>query len=328
MIDPKISIVVPAYNLESYIAECLISIQKQTYRNIEIIVVNDGSTDKTLDVIHNAIAGDSRCIVISQNNAGVSTARKNGIAKATGEYIGFVDGDDTIEPDMYEKLMYNMLQYKADISHCGHLVVYPDNTTREFYGTGKISEQDNLTGMKDLLDGTFVEPGLCNKLFNRNLFVDINYDELSSIRNNEDLLLNFYLFAKAKKSIYEDFCPYHYIQREGSASNSKINEHQLYDPLKVISIICDITKNNITLFNIAYSRKIRQLIRIITAETKHNGELRIKCKQTHSEFKKILKQILFSDFCSIQLKLMSIWVAFSPWTYNLIHKLHNKIKYN
>lgn len=326
MNEPKISVVVPAYNIEKYISDCLISIQNQTYKNIEVIVINDGSTDGTLDVIKNTIQDDDRFIIIDQKNTGVSVARKNGIEKSTGEYIGFIDGDDTIEPNMFQRLIYNALKYNADISHCGHIVVYP-NKKIPFYGTGKLTEQDNFTGLKDLLDGAFIEPGLCNKLFNRKLFKNINYDELKDIKNNEDLLLNFYLFSESQKSVHEDFCPYHYIQRAGSASNSQINEHQLFDPLKVISIIAEKVSDNRELFKIAYSRKIRQYIRIITAEIKNNPELKNKCKITHREFIKMLKQILTSDFCSIKLKIMSVWVALSPFTYMFVHKLHNKIKY-
>lgn len=328
MNNPKISVIVPAYNIEEYIKKCLISIQNQTYKNIEVIVVNDGSTDKTLDIINNTILNDNRFIVINQNNTGVSTARKNGIEKASGDYIGFVDGDDIIEPDMFEKLLFNLLKYDAEISHCGYKMIFPDGKTEYYYNTGKIIEQDNLNGVKDLLQGTFIEPGLCNKLFMRNLFTSINFEEISCIKNNEDLLLNFHLFSKAEKSVYEDFCPYQYIQRNDSASNAKLNEHQLFDPLKVISIITENVTENKELFSIAYSRKIRQYIRISTAEVKNNPALLLKCRQTHKEFKKMLKEILSSDFISTKLKIMSLWVAFSPYTYKFVHKIHNKIKYN
>lgn len=328
MNEPKISIIVPAYNIEKYIKNCLISIKNQTYKNLEIIVINDGSSDNTLDVIYNTIQNDNRFVIIDQKNTGVSIARKNGIEKATGEYIGFIDGDDTIEPDMYERLIRNAAQHNADISHCGYLIVNPDNTTTPHYGTEKRIEQDKFCGLKDLLDGNFIEPGLCNKLFHRKLFNNINYVEFENIKNNEDLLLNFYLFSDSEKSFYEDFCPYHYIQRKGSASNSELNEHQLFDPLKVISIIAENIKTNNELFSIAYSRKIRQYIKISTAEIKNNPELKNKCRLTLKEFRKMFRQILTSDFCSVKLKIMALWVMVAPSTYKIIHRLHNRIKYN
>ena len=326
MSEPKISIIVPAYNIEKYIEKCLFSIQNQTYKNIEVIVVNDGSTDGTLNVITDFIKNDDRFIVINQPNSGVATARKNGIEKASGDYIGFVDGDDTIEPHMYEILILNAEKYSADISHCGYMIVN-GNTKTPHYGTEKLTEQDNFTGMKDLLEGAFIEPGLCNKLFRCELFAYINYNVFENIKNNEDLLLNYYLFADSEKSVYNDICPYNYIQREGSASNAGVNEHMLFDPLKVISIIENEVSENRELFSIAYSRKIRQYIKISTADIKDNPGLKTKCKQTLKEFRKMIGQILSSDCCSIKLKVLAIWAAFFPYTYKLVHRLHNKIKY-
>lgn len=327
MNEPKISVIVPVYNIEKYIKNCLISIQNQTYKNIEVIVINDGSADGSLNVIYDTIQNDDRFVVINQKNTGVSLARRNGIEKATGEYIGFVDGDDTIEPYMFERLIANAMKFNADISHCGYLIVNQNNKTTPHYGTGKTAEQDNFCGVKDLLDGSFIEPGLCNKLFHRKLFGNIRYNESDNIKNNEDLLLNFYLFSNSEKSVYEDFCPYHYIQHEGSASNSELNEHQLFDPLKVISIITENVIENKELYSIAYSRKIRQYINISTAEIKNNPALKEKCRQTHIEFRKMLRQILLSDYCSVKLKIMAVWVALSPYTYKVVHRLHNKIKY-
>lgn len=328
MNTPKISVIVPAYNIEKYVKNCLVSIQEQTYKNLEVIVINDGSSDDTLDVINNTIQNDDRFIVINQKNSGVSIARRNAIEKASGKHIGFVDGDDTIEPDMFEHLIKNAVKHNADISHCGYLIVNQDNTATPHYGTGKTIEQNNFCGVKDLLDGSFIEPGLCNKLFRKELFNNINYDEFDDIKNNEDLLLNFYLFSNSKKSVYEDFCPYHYIQREGSASNSELNEHQLFDPLKVISIITENVKENKDLYSIAYSRKIRQYIKISTAVIKNNPDLKNKCRHTLNEFRKMLSGILTSDYCSVKLKIMAVWVALSPYTYKVMHRLHNKIKYN
>ena len=326
MTEPKISIIVPAYNVENYIENCLISIRNQTYKNIEVLVVNDGSSDNTLDIILDFIKTDERFIVINQINSGVAIARKNGIKNATGDYIGFVDGDDTIEPNMYETLVSNAEKYNADISHCGYMIVTGTAKTPH-YGTEKLIEQNNFTGIKDLLEGAFIEPGLCNKLFRCELFAYINYNVFENIKNNEDLLLNYYLFADSEKSVYKDFCPYNYIQREGSAANSGINEHFLFDPLKVIKIIEKEVSENKELYSIAYSRKIRQYIKISTAEIKDNPPLKAKCKQTLKEFRKMICKIIRSDCCPTKLKVLAIWAAFSPYTYKLVHRLHNKIKY-
>lgn len=323
----KISVVVPAYNIENYIKKCLVSILSQTYTNIEVIVVNDGSEDNTLDVINEIASEDERIIVINQKNAGVSAARQKGISASSGKFIGFVDGDDCIEPDMYEKLVSEMIKNNATISHCGYKKIFANRPTEYYYNTGKKITQNNCDGLKDLLTGEFIEPGLCNKLFRRELFDGIDYKKINDIKNNEDLLLNFYLFSKADKSVYYDFCPYNYVYRADSASNAHLNEHQLFDPLKVISEICDCVKGNDELFGIAYSRKIRQYIRISTANIKDNKELKQKCRYALADLRKMIKEVVSSPFVSKKLKIMAIWAALFPYTYMLVHTVHNKIKY-
>ena len=188
-----ISVIVPVYNLENYIERCLASIQSQTYSNIEIIVVDDGSIDSSWNVINRIAKEDNRIIPIHKENGGVSSARMLGLANANGEWIGFVDGDDEIEEDMYEVLINNAFEYDADISHCGYKMIFNDGRITSFYDTKVKKIQDNTTGVIDLLEGDLIEPGLWNKLYKKSLFEDIELD--TNIKINEDLLLN-YLFLK------------------------------------------------------------------------------------------------------------------------------------
>ena len=116
----KISIIVPAYNIEAPLPRCLNSLLAQEYSNLEIIVVNDGSKDDTGAVMDAYAAKDSRIKAIHKENGGVTSARLRGVAEATGEWIGFCDGDDFVEPDMYARLMKNAADHNAQISHCGY----------------------------------------------------------------------------------------------------------------------------------------------------------------------------------------------------------------
>ena len=238
MNENKISVIVPVYNIENYIEKTVESIRNQTYQNLEIILVDDGSTDNSGAVIDCIKEKDNRVKVIHQANGGVTSARVAGIKEATGEWIGFVDGDDYIEPDMYERLLENALKYNAQISHCGYQMVFPSRVDY-YYNTGRLVQQDKLTGLYDLLDGSFIEPGLCNKLYKRSLLHSLFHSGVMdlSIKINEDLLMNYYLFKQAGSAIYEDVCLYHYIKREGSASAAKLNEHHIWDPVKVKEII-------------------------------------------------------------------------------------------
>lgn len=167
--DILISIIVPVYNLQNDLERCVFSILSQSYKNLEIILINDGSTDKSWDVIQKLAMSDKRIVPISKSNGGVTSARFVGLRIAKGEYIGFVDGDDEIEPDMYEFLLRNILRYNADISHCGYQMIFDDGKVNDFYNTGKIVIQDRLKGLKDLLEGNYVEPGLWNKLFSQSI---------------------------------------------------------------------------------------------------------------------------------------------------------------
>ena len=233
--EAVISVIVPVFNLEQDLPRCLDSILAQTHRALEVILVDDGSRDGSRAVMADYARRDRRIRPFFKENGGVTSARLRGVAEATGEWVGFVDGDDEIEPDMYEQLLKNARKYGADISHCGYQMRFADDRVHYFHNSGVVREQDSPTAIRDLLDGSLVEPGLCNKLYRRELFRGLQIP--TDIRINEDLLMNYYLFKAADRAIFEDWCPYHYIIREGSASRSKLNEHRLYDPIRVKEII-------------------------------------------------------------------------------------------
>lgn len=234
-----ISVIVPVYNLENELPRCLDSILAQTYTNIEIIVVDDGSKDGSAEVLRHYAELDKRIKLIFQNNSGVTSARLRGVAEASGNWIGFIDGDDEIEPGMYERLLRNALEYGAEISHCGYQMVFADGRVNCFHNTGYFAKQDRTIALRELLSGTRIEPGLWNKLFHKNLFHSLIQDDVMplDIKINEDLLMNYYLFSEAKQTVFDDWCPYRYIVRSTSASRAKLNHYQIYDPIRVKAII-------------------------------------------------------------------------------------------
>ena len=239
---PLISIVVPAYNIKDYLGKCIDSILNQTYQRLEIIIIDDGSTDGTSEVGDKYVSQYPKKIkCIHTLNSGVSNARMKGIKESSGEWIGFVDGDDLIDPDMYERLINNAIKYDADISHCGYRTYVNENRIHYFYNTGRIIDQDNGTALKDLLEGNFIEPGLWNKIFRKELFDKIIITDCydCSIKYNEDLLMNFFLFKEASSLIYEDFCPYQYMVRESSATRKSFAIERILDPIKVKKTILE-----------------------------------------------------------------------------------------
>lgn len=321
-----ISIVIPAYNIQSYLGPTLDSILAQTYENLEIIVVNDGSKDATGDVADAYAAKDSRIRVIHKENGGVTSARLRGVAEATGNYIGFVDGDDFIEPQMYARLMENLQTHGADISHCGYQMVFPSRVDH-YYNTGKLVIQRGNQGCTDLLDGSFVEPALCNKLYRSDLFSGLSEWMDKSIRINEDLLMNFYLFRQAPKAIFEDVCPYHYVLRKGSAATAKLNEHKLCDPIRVLHILLDETAGTPQWNGIVQRRLIHQLINTATLSLGDQKQLIAPVRrEARRELRQRLWPTLTSKTFGAKPKIMALWAAIWPWSYCVAHKLYARIR--
>lgn len=321
MMNNLISIIVPAYNIAEYLPRCLDSILNQTYSNLEVIVISDGSTDNTNQIITEYAKKDSRIVPIFKNNSGVSDTRNRGLDIAKGEYIGFADGDDFIESEMYETLLRNALENNADISHCGFQMVFPSKIDY-YYNTGKKVIQDNKKGIVDLLEGSYVEPSPCVKLFKKEILNGIKMPE--EIKINEDVLFNFYAFCNSEKSVYEDKPFYHYILRKGSAATSKVNDHKLFDPIKVRKEIFDYCCNNldIEIQSLAYKKYLFALISMY--RTISNFRLKEK-KKIAKEYKKEFKSIVNKYSLSNRDKLERFMFLYFTPIHMSIYKFYDKV---
>ena len=206
---PLISVIVPVYNVEPYLRKCLDSILNQTYRNLEIIIVDDGSTDdsgKICDEYH-----DSRIQVFHTENRGLSAARNLGLDHAAGQYIGFVDSDDWIEPDMYEVLLNKALETGADVVECG-VYITSQNKTEEKKRRNSILSGADAVG--ELLQDKLAD-NAWNKLYIKQCFLTIRFPEGMIF---EDIATTYKVFAAANLVAIVDAVEYHYIRRRGSLS--------------------------------------------------------------------------------------------------------------
>lgn len=209
----KISVIVIVYNVEKYISQCLESVINQTYRDLEIIIVDDGSTDRSKEICQKYAEEDRRVRVISQENGGPSSARNTGIANATGDYVGFIDGDDFIAENMYELLLKSCIDNKSNLSVC-NIVVFTDGsspTGRNRVIKADYSTKDRKQNFRYLLN---TSQSVCNKLFRRSLFEQIKFplDTLS-----EDGYVAYDLVYKAKTVSYISLNGYFYrMQRPNS----------------------------------------------------------------------------------------------------------------
>ena len=234
---PMISVIVPVFNTQDYLEDCLRSILGQTWQRLEILVVDDGSSDRSGEIADRLEKQYPEKIrVFHKENTGVFDTRLYGAGKAGGDWIAFADSDDILEPDMYERLVGNAVKYRADISHCGYqTIVNNGERIHYFYNTGRLCLQDTRQGIDDLMSGEFVEPSVCSKLYRADLFRGVYGSDLldKTIRYTEDLLLNYILFKGSKLSVYEDFCPYHYMVRPRTASRSGMSPQRILDPVRV-----------------------------------------------------------------------------------------------
>ena len=215
-----VSIIVPLYNIEVYCTPCLDSLRNQSYRDIEIILVNDGSTDGTSTICHNYEKLDSRFRVIDKINGGVSAARNTGLEAARGEYIMFADGDDVVSPDYVEHLLSKM---KKDVvlAACAFERITEYNATA-FKPETAATEKTAAESLELLLKGRF-PVSVCGAIFDAKRAKECSFPV--GIRNNEDkyFIFRYLLNNPAGKVIRSDAVLYDYAVRENSATTSEYN---------------------------------------------------------------------------------------------------------
>lgn len=235
----KISIIIPVYNVEQYLEKCVKSVINQTYNNLEIILVNDGSTDRSGLLCDNLGKKDSRIKVIHKKNGGLSDARNVGIDNASGGLIGFIDSDDYIDTDMYEILYKNLIKYNADMSMCGHYDIYnkaiPAQAPKVHEGvlTKKLAA-------KMVLEAKVMSVTAVNKLYKKDLFYNLRYD---IGRIAEDAFIILKLINKCERISYTNQKKYYYVHREGSITTSKFS-YKYLDVIDAYNQNYNIVKDN------------------------------------------------------------------------------------
>ncbi|WP_197246706.1 glycosyltransferase family 2 protein [Cytobacillus firmus] len=223
---PKISVIVPVYNTGILVKECLESLFNQTYNDFEIIIVNDGSTDESEDVILHCVKGMGNCKYIYQENQGLSSARNTGLDSSNGDFIAFIDSDDWVERDFLEIMISEIEEYNADICMCGYYRKLGDkilSKTIPRVHCSYITDEDDLI---NFYYKTFIEEkyGIicCNKLYRKSL---ISEHSLRFEKNNEiyaeDLLFNTRFLLSAERIVETSTLLYNYRIREGSITQAK-----------------------------------------------------------------------------------------------------------
>lgn len=241
-----ISIIIPIYNSEKTIKRCLESIINQTYRNIEIILIDDGSEDDSYKICKEYQQNDNRIVLKSQKNSGVSKARNTGLDIAKGRYIGFVDSDDFIDKNMYELLVKEMEEKGCKLSICNYYFENLQGHTLKSYNSQSIIFSSRELLMK-MYNNLSINGFICNKLYDRSLIyynnTHLNLNE--EIGMLEDNLFNYNIFDKNEEFTCSFISEklYHYIQNTNSTCNIKYNDKNLQQFIVRDKQICILRKN-------------------------------------------------------------------------------------
>lgn len=228
--EDLISVIVPVYNTEQYLERCVNSIVDQTYRNLEIILVDDGSTDRSPRMCDEYAQKDGRIKVVHKVNGGLSDARNAGLQAATGTYIGYVDSDDWIEPQMYQRMYEACIEHQAQVAVCRYAKIYRDHVDRE--GNGQVTVFDREGILKAYLADQpeyVVYNSVWSKLFAREVVEGVLFPVG---KNSEDIMYTTKAFCKLEKAVYIDECLYDYVlDREGSIMNVNRTQRMFQDEI-------------------------------------------------------------------------------------------------
>ncbi|MGB3159726.1 MAG: glycosyltransferase family 2 protein [Carnobacterium sp.] len=321
--SPTISIIVPVYNVEKYLRQCIESILNQKYQDFELILVNDGSTDLSKEICEEYLKKDRRIKLENKKNGGLSSARNVGLNVAVGEYIGFIDSDDWIHEDMYERLVNHAIDHKSDIVACNLLAMDRNGIFKSFNRLAENQEFNRTEAMMEIYKNKVLTFSSCNKIFNKNLFNELRFVEGIIL---EDKDISYKLIDKANRISYIKDSLYYYRYNNKSILRSSFSIKRI-DEFKVQLDMYNYYKENY--FNISdliyYDLFILGLY--LYSET---YALKVETKNKYKyliEFdKEILIRLIKNNEISLMQKLKAFIGVVSPYFLVFINRFRNKLR--
>lgn len=313
MYNEKISVIIPVYNAEEYLGDCLDSILSSTHRNLEILLINDGSKDKSEDVAKHYSQEDDRIRYIRQENTGASSARNHGIDLATGDYITFVDDDDTIDTTMYEKLLKLIHKHNAEIAFCSRQTVssyYKDDWCSR---GGQVFKNGAVN--VDMLANRYDYNMLWNKLIRSDIVGSTRLNPKISFGEDIDVVVDW--FSRCKAIAYTPEKLYNYFLRDNNTSfKLKKSDDYYYNLCKVWEKVVkyDTSKEVLTVTHLTELRRSYQ-------DAYEYGSKSLK-KKTHCEFRELYKELNY-EFKTLDRKLSFLFCHF-PALYVFFLKVKNR----
>lgn len=273
-----ISIIVPIYNVEKYLDKCLQSITSQTYKNLQIILINDGSTDSSLRICENFALNDERICIVNQESKGVSEARNTGIREAKGAYITFIDSDDVVE-STYIQYLYDIIKENNDISVCKMKEIYGDGDD-DINKDGEesvIKQLNSKEAIEIMLYQREFDNSLWGKMYKKELFSDVVFPKGKLY---EDMAVIYDIFLKTDKIIFGSKINYYYRVRQNSIMTTEFSSEKM----ELINFTERMVKNVSEKFPDLYMAAIR---RYVYSNFRLLGEA-IRCKGNNSKEENIL----------------------------------------
>ncbi|WP_270504404.1 glycosyltransferase family 2 protein [Eubacterium limosum] len=320
----KISVIIPVFNVEKFLKKCVDSVVNQTYRNLEIILVDDGSTDNSSKLCDKFKKKDSRIVVIHKKNGGLSDARNIGISKASGKYISFVDSDDFVNLDMYEILHNELVNNGADIAVCGFFECYKNKRIENGFSN---KDKCILTSKEAIVNLDKIFPMAWNKLYKKEIFSDIKYPVG---KYNEDTFIILKILMKAERIVITNKKLYYYVKRNDSIMTEKFNIKHL-DIIEAWKENLKIVKNSfpdiVDLIESRYINSYFQVLDKIILADQIDEYLDIYTDiLNYLKDKKRAQIILNSTYFSIKRKISYLALCFSIQSYKMIITLQNTRK--
>jgi glycosyltransferase involved in cell wall biosynthesis len=325
--DIKVSIIVPIYQVEKYLAKCIESILNQSFREFELILVNDGSPDRCGEICEEYVKKDERIKVIYKENGGLSSARNAGLNNAVGKYVGFVDSDDFIHTNMYELLYKKAIETSSDIVLCDYLRVEENISFGNQVCNSEIEIETqsytNMEALEELFGKNNVKLVIaCNKLYKRSLFSDLKFEEG---RIHEDEFIAHKLLYKSFKVTYMPIKLYYYLQRDNSIIRSPFTLKQL-DYVYALKDRADFFRGFclINLQHKAEDRYIQSIFSNYKRIKKSNFNAIKEIKGIRKDLFKSIRSLVKNPYYNKKEKALWLLFIFTPLLYDIYVKIKEK----
>ncbi len=320
-----VSVIVPVYKVENYLRACVEGICNQTYKELEIILVDDGSPDGCPALCEELAKEDPRIKVIHKENGGLSDARNAGLDVATGDYIGFVDSDDAVEADMFELLVNLIEEHEADISCCRYTRVWEGGREEKVGEDHEVRTYIGTEALKAYLHGTVMDPFVWNKLYRAELLNgEVKRRFIKGVLG-EDNPFNIELFKNEPKVVLAGEAKYRYLQaRTGAITSSGVSQKKIDSVVFWNGVRKDCEEHFPELLMYALRRQALFYIGLYNMIGKDKA-YKNEAQMVRSFIKEHQRTIRKSAECEKVLKLSALLLAKAPWLYRLMMKLYKTL---